>query len=382
MEKMILWGAGKYGKHVKKQLAGKIEAIAYVDSDKQKWGGILDGISIRNPEWIKEAERGGKYPIIIAVANYYAVHKIIRKLHEYNIPSVYIAKPQLREENKEEYELEKMYQIDIQEKSVIVKLEVHVADQCNLNCKGCSHFSPILAPCFLEKDEFDKDLCKLSTIFSNVLRFRLMGGEPFLSSDLDYYITNVREKYPYANIEIVTNGLLLDSVKEKVWEAIRTNAAEVQISQYIPTFEKKEEISCLLKNKKVRFSFGSGLEQYNDLGIIDEFHKCLTLQKSHNALTASSKCFGKDCHFLRRGKISKCAVPLLIEDVNNHFHTEFEVLEQDYYDIYSNQKSSWEIADMLEQPMPFCKYCLDDYPKRFAWEKSSRAETKLEDFII
>ncbi len=50
-------------------------------------------------------------------------------------------------------------------KNVLPKLETHLVDHCNLNCKGCSHFSPLSSPNFADYNQFTKDLTRLSELF-------------------------------------------------------------------------------------------------------------------------------------------------------------------------------------------------------------------------
>ena len=44
---------------------------------------------------------------------------------------------------------------------ILPVLEVHLTDHCNLNCKGCSHFSNISDEFFLDKNDFERDLKEL-----------------------------------------------------------------------------------------------------------------------------------------------------------------------------------------------------------------------------
>lgn len=50
MKKVIIWGSGGTGKRICSEIAEKYGILAFVDSDKRKWGGKIDGIPVRNPE--------------------------------------------------------------------------------------------------------------------------------------------------------------------------------------------------------------------------------------------------------------------------------------------------------------------------------------------
>lgn len=63
-------------------------------------------------------------------------------------------------------------------------LETHIINKCNLNCKGCSHFSNIVddedAP--VDITVFEKDFARLSELFDHIFTIRLMGGRTFFKS--------------------------------------------------------------------------------------------------------------------------------------------------------------------------------------------------------
>lgn len=60
----------------------------------------------------------------------------------------------------------------------LMQLEVHLADHCNLNCKGCSHFSNLVSSAkFADFNQFRKDILQLTHYFSQIHTFFLLGGE-------------------------------------------------------------------------------------------------------------------------------------------------------------------------------------------------------------
>ena len=59
-------------------------------------------------------------------------------------------------------------------------LETHLCDHCNLNCKSCSHFCPLVTePTFTDLEQYTKDIRVLSKKLA-IRTIRLMGGEPLL----------------------------------------------------------------------------------------------------------------------------------------------------------------------------------------------------------
>ena len=47
---------------------------------------------------------------------------------------------------------------------MIQYLEHHIVDHCNLNCVGCSHFSPISNPWFEDIEDFKRDFERLAEL--------------------------------------------------------------------------------------------------------------------------------------------------------------------------------------------------------------------------
>ena len=122
--------------------------------------------------------------------------------------------------------------------SDLLYLETHVADICNLKCRGCMHFSNIaIHPNYPDLQEFERDFSRLSELFSNIFIIRLMGGEPLLNPKLHDYIKVVRQYFPAAELRIVTNGLLIPKQPDDLWEVMRECHAAMDISPYPPTME-------------------------------------------------------------------------------------------------------------------------------------------------
>ena len=74
--------------------------------------------------------------------------------------------------------------------------EVHITEHCNLNCKGCYHFSPLAKEEYLDINEFERDLRRIYELCGdNVERITLLGGEPLLHPDINRFIEVTRKIY-------------------------------------------------------------------------------------------------------------------------------------------------------------------------------------------
>ena len=87
-------------------------------------------------------------------------------LRRNNFRNIYVFDEELlTEESKTKEELfSYTRKIDL-EKPFINYLEVNVVDQCNLNCKGCAHFSNICNNNMLDIDKYSTDLDKIAKHF-------------------------------------------------------------------------------------------------------------------------------------------------------------------------------------------------------------------------
>src|SRR5512139_246408 len=54
-------------------------------------------------------------------------------------------------------------------KPALAYLELHVTDHCNMNCSGCGHFSNVAPDWYADLASHDRDMRRLSQLFSNVV---------------------------------------------------------------------------------------------------------------------------------------------------------------------------------------------------------------------
>ncbi len=76
------------------------------------------------------------------------------------------------------------------------RLVVHLTDHCNLNCKGCTHFSNIAKPAFADPEQFEREFAQLETIFSGITEIYLLGGEPLLHPHVTEFMESARKHFP------------------------------------------------------------------------------------------------------------------------------------------------------------------------------------------
>ena len=137
-------------------------------------------------------------------------------------------------------------------KPVLAYLEIHIVDQCNLNCKGCGHFSPIADEWFIDPDIYAHDITQLKKLFSAIRVIRIMGGEPLLHPKIEQLLLQTRNSFPKADLRIVTNGILLDQMPNSFWETCKINHVSFDITVYPPVKNKMNFLFKLLHEKRRR----------------------------------------------------------------------------------------------------------------------------------
>lgn len=222
-------------------------------------------------------------------------------------------------------------------------VEHHITDHCNLNCNGCTHFSPLAKPWFEDIETFKKDFNKLNDMF-NVKTIRLMGGEPLLHPDIKQFLVEARKIFRTARIELVTNGILLKDDLELV-KVVNKNNIWINVSEY----HILKNLNDYLKNIR-NYILSSRTEMYNI---------CLDLEGKQNPYYTYSTCISRaaGCNYYQNGKFYICAPVANIEKFNSYFNKNLPTCEG--ISIYEH--TAEEILNYLyNTPAELCKYCNAD----------------------
>ena len=153
----------------------------------------------------------------------------------------------------------------------MLNFEVHVSEHCNLNCKGCFHFSPLAEPEFLDVIQYEKDLARLSELFYHEVEYiNLMGGEPLLNPEIIKIIQLTRQYFPHGKIRVVTNGLKLGEMPDEFWEACHDNSVSINPTLYpigLDLEEPKKKAACFrIKASKLPPVHRSCQDRWTDEG--------------------------------------------------------------------------------------------------------------------
>lgn len=256
-------------------------------------------------------------------------------------------------------------------KAKLKYIEYNIVGHCNLNCKGCSHFSNIQKEKeFVDVNEFGSDLERLASLFTKIRRIRILGGEPLLHPQFDEIIKIARKKLPDTMIDVVTNGLLLNRLDETSMKNLRDNNVTLIVSVYKPVEKIKNDIIKKLEDENVKYILW-------DKKI--EFRRQLTNQKRKSAFLSYISCDIKKCVGMKNGKIGKCPMSLYMYRYNNRFSKDFH--DDECMDLYNKDITAKDIIDFTKRPIQLCKYCSAQH-EMFDWEIQNYDDSKAEDWIL
>ena len=262
---------------------------------------------------------------------------------------------------------------NIQKKAILkstgLMFEVHLVDHCNLNCKGCSHFSPVSDKKFVGVDAYEKDIKRLSEILTSkdVRRIRLLGGEPLLHPQVIDFIRLTHQYFPDAYVELVTNGLLLRNQSEDFWRSCKETKTRIIVTRYPIPIETPiiEELA---------HKYGVSL-------FIGPTHKYKTFKKlvfdlnGHQCGYLSHLfCFnyGYTCQ-LKDGKFYPCSIAAYFPNFSKHFELGIPEKQENFLDIYS-EVSKNSFYEIMTKRIPQCRYCnIAAVKTNVKWDYSKRS---------
>ena len=252
-----------------------------------------------------------------------------------------------------------------------LRIEYHVIDRCNLNCKSCAHFSNLKST----KGEIPKTLSKIKHDFQKVYeltnnghpdyleKITLMGGEPLLFKQLIPCIDHVKQLFPYeydeGPLQLITNGILVPRQKPEFFECLRRNKVRVCVSLY-----KNDEqgmkidydtIFAKLNEEKIDWYWYSTYTE--DKAVFGS--KWLHSEFKDNYKELAYDCYWrKSCTQLVDNKIYLCPLIAYFKYFDKQFEGQhnFVITDEDFIDL--DKVNTWEELQVERDKVPhFCGYC-------------------------
>lgn len=360
---IVIFGAGGYGKSVyrylKERYNVKVKCFS-VSSRRHMNCDAIEGVRVIPIDEISGIYN--QYTIIIAVSEQ-KQEEILKIVFEYGFRNIYLL--------LNEFYRYILSELDIKRLEPLKQLnfEVHITDHCNLNCKGCYHFSPLSDESFLSVKEFEQDLKQMAKLCGNrVWYITLLGGEPLLHPRVTDFFYIARKYFKDCEIELLTNGVLLKQMDDRFWDACVKNNINLSCTRY-PVGIDYDLYEKLANRYQLRIKY------HNDIGagkkmLIKypfDIKGTQSIEWNYMHCTRSNKCIT-----LKHGRLFTCPIAAHAHLAKEYFDLDMELSEKDSINIY-HAKSFEEITQFLITPIPFCKYCnLKEKPEQQEWEISEK----------
>ena len=248
------------------------------------------------------------------------------------------------------------------ERREIQTIELHVAEHCNLNCKNCSMFCGLVnEPSFPNLEKMKKGLMQLKKYIDHVKKVRIIGGEPLLNPDLYKYIELIRNMFPYTDIRVITNGLLVTKMNQKLIDSLRNSHATFIVTGYKPIMYEHEKIHYFLESMGIKHEISD---------VVTEFQKIYNYRGESDIQNNFKSChWKKSCATFYNGFIATCFVPFVIHYLSDAFS--LAIQQSGVLDLFGKDLTTAKIHEFLNTPFELCQYCND---KRISaeWELVSK----------
>lgn len=358
---IYVYGTGKIGSKIEERLAQyNLELTGYIDSYKTG--------KFKDKPIVKAGNLSADDYVIISVLNTSSIMDIYSTLRDCGIKNIYWYYDALcswDENNRKDFFREQCHDLTNWGRLIMPHIELHISDKCNLNCKGCSHFSPLYDEINAVYEDKLSDIRKIKALFDNIFRIDILGGEPLLNHELSKYIIGLREELPDTFIQIYTNGLLLPGLDDSVMQLIHDNNIGVSISEYAPTHKMIDKITDRLNQFQIRYH----IAEYDDKQVFN------TPISTSPDSKYPKMCISDGCITVDNGRISRCPTLMYISKFNEYFNQNLPTDGIYNIDDYSD---GYMILEDMKKDIPLCKHCIKCDMK---WSVCG-AKKNIEDFAV
>lgn len=228
-------------------------------------------------------------------------------------------------------------------------VNVKIVEHCNYKCKACNTFSPIADSMEYNLMTYEKDIVRLSELFKKVHSFKILGGEPLLSSNITDYIKIARNNLGNSNISIITNGSLLPHMKKDFYDVVKANNVSFNISYYNSALSKHVDKGIeLLQSKEIP-------HKVVPIHYFAVWHK--DNASEDNPQKTYDYCRGRvDSTNLYNGRLYGCSVPFGLIHYDKKYQTNRAMIS-DGIDIHQKDIKAQDILEHLSKAMQSCKDC-------------------------
>jgi MoaA/NifB/PqqE/SkfB family radical SAM enzyme len=242
--------------------------------------------------------------------------------------------------------------------------EVHLTDHCNLNCKGCAHFSNLCPPTFADLGEFEADMQHMASIFSRVKQIYLLGGEPLLHPKVAEFVRVARKAFPKTKIYLMTNGTMVMRMNDDFWDALHETKTILLCDSY-PINLPVIEINLMGKEHRVKVEWTAQRKEF--------FKIPIDPAGGHDAASSFKRCQGyNNCPIIRDGRLYPCAYTAFADVFREMFGVGgLQVYPTDSIGI-RDEPDPEQVIEFLRNPVHWCSNCDMDRREFYEWGRSKR----------
>lgn len=239
-------------------------------------------------------------------------------------------------------------------------IEFNLTDHCNLNCKGCSHYSPLAPAEFEPLASLESSMKGISEAENSSLisEVYLIGGETLLYPHLKDAMLMARKYFPGVRLSIFTNGLLLPKMDRDFWETARATDCVMAVTRYPLGFDY-EKVENLCRDNGVE------VQVFGDRGEDNSFFRLpLDPRKRQPRWLSHFRCGAFGCITVDHGRIFPCSQSACIGHLNSRFGTEFRWEPGDFIPA-AELGDARRLLRLRNRPVPFCGYCMHWQPTKY-----------------
>lgn len=272
--------------------------------------------------------------------------------------------------------------------SILRYAEFYITNHCNIDCESCNRFNNYNFKGHMDWQPYEDEYRRWAE-YLQIRRITILGGEPLIHPDVNSWIKKIREWWPLADLNVTTNGRLLNQVPN-LYNTLKETKCKIEIcihnydwvesqvrdlGNFFPgdydLIEVADDSCFFTKIAQDKNGVKVIIKKYNSMhqsSLIFSGHS-FKLHKS-NPEKAHQVCDMSNCHHFINGKIYKCGIPYLLGDFSKQYMID---IDQDDINILNHPggfslqdakqdaKSFWSY---LENPIDHCKFCPETYDYR------------------
>jgi organic radical activating enzyme len=256
----------------------------------------------------------------------------------------------------------------------VPSLEFFLSDRCNLRCRHCSSSSPYLSEGSRPRLAVFRDVLRAIGGVLASDQLKLLGGEPLLNPAIVSFMEVARSSGVFERIRVVTNGILLPRMDDRLWEL----ADVVEVSLYPSAPGPSEEQLRRLAEKAARLGTQLEARRISRFMVAVSDSRIDETAIVQRVFANCGEAHGWSCHLLYGSRLYRCSrvhtIDRYLESIGVA-HESFVAADGLELLGKSPQRLLSDIEAYLRSSLPLaaCRFCLGTAGR---WEASRQLEPK------